>query len=259
MLVGIVGFGNMGSAFGEGLKGVAEVVAFDVDKSKSQRALELGIGWASSLDFLVDSSRYILLAVKPKDALGVLQSLRGRLKGKVLVSIVAGLDIKRIEEVAGKEKVIRCMPNLAVIVKKGVIAYVPNELVKDEEEEEFLRTFSHCGSLYKIDESLMDAFTALAGSGPAFAMKFISALCLAGVREGFSYEQAKSITLDTLEGALHILKNLGGHPEEWISKVASPAGTTIEGLKVLEEGSFTGILMECIRKTTQRSKELGSK
>jgi len=179
------------------------------------------------------------------------------MEGKVLVSIVAGLSLKKIEELLGKEKVIRCMPNLAVAVGKGAIAYVCNELVEERDEENFKESFSKCGSLHKVEEGLMDAFTALAGSGPAFVMKFISALCLAGVREGFSYQQAMDIVLDTIEGTVLMLRTFGGHPEEWISKVASPAGTTIEGLKVLEERAFSGILMECIRETTNRCKQLG--
>jgi len=257
MRIGIIGFGNMGSAFAGGLKESAEVIVFDVDGSKSQKALELGVGWANSLEFLVENAQFVMLAVKPKDAVGVLESLKGRLKDKVLVSIVAGLSIESMEKVLGNEKIIRCMPNLAVVVKRGAIAYACNKMVDEEDERGFYESFSSCGSLYKIEERLMDAFTALAGSGPAFVMKFISALCLAGVREGFSYEQAKGIILDTIEGTAHMLKTLGGHPEEWISKVASPAGTTIEGIKVLEEKGFSGVLMECIRKTTQRSKELG--
>ena len=258
MRIGIIGFGNMGSALGEGLSRVWEVIAFDVDRSKSEKALKLGIGWANSLDFLVENAQFILLAVKPKDAKEVLESLKGKLKGnKVLISIVAGVSLKRIEEILGEEKIIRCMPNLAVAVGKGTIAYVCNELVSDQEEKQFCEGFSQCGNLYKIDEGLMDAFTSLAGSGPAFVMKFISALCLAGVREGFNYNQVKDMVLDTIEGTIYMLKTFGGHPEEWISKVASPSGTTIEGLKVLEESGFSGILMECIRKSTQRSKELG--
>ncbi|WP_448583754.1 pyrroline-5-carboxylate reductase [Thermocrinis sp.] len=257
MRIGIVGFGNMGSALGEGLSKVWEVIAFDVDSSKSEKALKLGIGWASSLNFLVENVHFILLAVKPKDARMVLENLKGKLKDKVLVSIVAGLSLKKIGEILGEEKVIRCMPNLAVMVGKGTMAYVCNELVSQQEEAQFCEGFSQCGTLYKIEEMLMDAFTSLAGSGPAFVMKFISALCLSGVREGFSYEQAKDIVLDTIEGTLYILKTFGGHPEEWISKVASPSGTTIEGLKVLEDKGFSGILMECIRRSTQRSKELG--
>jgi len=250
MRVGIIGFGNMGSAFGEGLKRSAEVVAFDTDASKKEKALEMGIGWAKDLEFLVANSDLLLLAVKPKDAGKVLESLRGKMEGKILVSIVA-------EELLGREKVIRCMPNLAVAVGKGAIAYVCNELVEERDEENFKESFSKCGSLHKVEEVLMDAFTALAGSGPAFVMKFISALCLAGVREGFSYQQAKDIVLDTIEGTVLMLRTFGGHPEEWISKVASPSGTTIEGIKVLEERAFSGILMECIRETTNRCKQLG--
>ncbi len=257
MRVGIIGFGNMGGAFGEGLKKSTEVIAFDIELDKREKALQMGIGWAGSLEFLVEASDLLLLAVKPKDAEKVLEKLRGRMEGKLLVSIVAGLSLRKIEELLGRGKVIRCMPNLAVAVGRGTIAYVCNELVEEREEETFIESFSKCGSLHKIEEGLMDAFTALAGSGPAFVMKFVAALCLAGVREGFSYQQAKDIVLDTMEGTILMLRTFGGHPEEWISRVASPAGTTIEGIKVLEEKAFSGILMECIRATANKCKQLG--
>ena len=82
------------------------------------------------------------------------------------------------------------------------------------------------------------------------------ALALAGVREGFSYQLAKSIAIDMLLGSCVLLKVMGGYPEDWISKVASPGGTTIEGIKVLEERGFTGIVMECIQKTSEKAKRL---
>ena len=104
MRIGIIGFGNMGSAFGEGLKKSAEVVAFDTDASKREKALEMGIGWAKDLEFLVANSDLLLLAVKPKDAGKVLENLRGKMEGKILVSIVAGLSLKKIEELLGRER-----------------------------------------------------------------------------------------------------------------------------------------------------------
>ncbi len=255
MKVGIVGFGNMGSAFAQGLKGHAEVLVFDKDEEKKERALHLGFGVAKELDFLLGCD-FLMIAVKPKDVRDILEGIRGKLKDEVLVSIVAGLSVEGIKGMVGQGvKVIRSMPNLGVMVGEGAIAFCTDG-VDEETKSKFVELFSSCGKLYEIEERLMDAFTALAGSGPAFVFKFISALSLAGVMEGFSYGTSLDIVLQTIKGSVGLLSQKGGHPEEWISKVASPGGTTVEGIKVLEERGFSGILMECVRRTSEKAKRL---
>ncbi|MDQ7081615.1 MAG: pyrroline-5-carboxylate reductase dimerization domain-containing protein [Aquificota bacterium] len=116
--------------------------------------------------------------------------------------------------------------------------------------------FSACGNLYILPENLFDAFTALAGSGPAFVMVFIDALAMAGVREGLSYDRSLSIVLDTVLGTADLLKSLGGSPSEWVTRVTSPGGTTVEGIKVLEERGFRGTVMECVARTSEKARRL---
>ncbi len=256
MRLGIVGYGNMGSAFAKALKLLCEVVVYDVREEKRQKALAEGFGVAKDLDFLLEASDWILLAVKPKDAPAVLESLRGKLSSKVLVSMVAGLSLAKITELAGSSKVIRIMPNINALVGSATIAYSFALGIGEVEKEEFLKVFSCCGSLYEVGEEMMDAFTALAGSGPAFVFKFLHGLALAGVKEGFSYETALSIVVDTVMGSCKLLKEMGKNPEEWVTRVASPGGTTIEGIKLLEEKGFVGILMECVERTSQKAKKL---
>ena len=256
MRVGIIGFGNMGSAFAQGLKDVSEVLVYDKDETKREQALSLGFGTAKSIEFLLPCD-FLLLAVKPKDVQEVLLGLKGKLKGEVLVSVVAGLSIEKILQFVGQDvKVIRTMPNLNVKVKMGAIAFCSTENIPNRVKEKFVDIFSSCGKLYEIEEGLIDAFTALAGSGPAFVFKFIQGLSMAGVMEGFSYSVALDIVLQTLRGSCELLLKEGGHPEEWISRVASPSGTTIEGLKVLEERAFIGTILECVRQTSQKAKKL---
>lgn len=258
-IVGVIGYGNMGRAFALGLAkklGYENIVAYDLEEEKRKLAGEDGIPFAKELHFLLDMSDYVLIAVKPKDIKELLKKLTN-LKGKILVSIAAGVSIKDIEAVVGDQKIIRCMPNINVLVSGGSIAYSHNHNVTEEELREFVELFSSCGVLYRIDESMMDSFTALAGSSPAYVLSFIDALALAGVREGFSYKEALDITLNTLIGTAELLKQLKGNPNEWITKITSPAGTTIEGIKKLEEKGFRGIVMECIEATTKKAKSLG--
>ncbi|MFN3814112.1 MAG: pyrroline-5-carboxylate reductase [Aquificaceae bacterium] len=255
--LGVIGYGSMGSSFAKGLKDSAEeIIIYEINEEKRIKAMEEGFGVAKNIKFLVSGSDFILLAVKPKDAKDVLYEIKDMMDGKVLVSIVAGLNVEEIQKVVGKRKVIRTMPNINVIVQKGTMAYVCSQEVDEEEREKFIKTFSSCGSLYQIDEALMDSFTALVGSGPAFVFKFVSALILAGIREGFSYELARDMVLSLLLGSCVTLKNSDKHPEDWIVRVASPAGTTIEGIKVLEERGFSGTIIECISAATKRAKKL---
>ncbi len=256
MVVGIIGYGNMGESFAKALREHAEIMVYDISEEKRSKALSEGFGVASDLDFLLKGSHWLLLAVKPKDVEKVLNTLKGRLEEKVLISVVAGLSLAKMEELSGTSRLIRLMPNINALVRKAVIAFACGKGIKEEEREKFLELFSHCGSLYELEEGLFDAFTALAGSGPAFVFSFVHALSLAGVMEGFPYEKAKSIAIDTILGSCELLKRLGGNPEEWITRVASPGGTTIEGIKVLEERGFKGIIMECVRKTTEKAKRL---
>ncbi len=257
--VGILGYGNMGRAFALGLRrglGEGRVVAYDVNQDRIELAREDGIGVARDLHFLIDSSDIVLIAVKPKDVKSVAPKLK-EAENKLLVSIAAGVNLTTLESLLGKKKIIRSMPNINVLVLKGSIAYVPNEEVSTEEEDKFRELFSHCGKLYKIEEGLMDSFTALAGSSPAFILSFIDALAMAGVREGFAYKDALDIVLSTLLGTATLLDELGGNPNEWITKITSPAGTTVEGIKRLEERAFKGAVMECIEAAASKAKGMG--
>jgi len=258
MRVGIVGFGNMGQAFALCLSkklGKENVIVTDKIREKRNLAVEMGIAFANDIKFLADSSDVVIVAVKPKDAKEVLEKLKD-FKGIVL-SIMAGVSIQKIEEVLGKgKKIVRVMPNVNVAVGSGVMAITDNGNLSEEERNKVEELLLSCGTLYRIDERLFDAFTALAGSGPAFVFSFIDALALAGVHQGFSYEQALRIVLDTVAGSSKLLKEFGLNPNELITKVTSPGGTTIEGIKYLEEKGFKGIVMECINRTSEKAKKL---
>ncbi|MCS7171766.1 MAG: pyrroline-5-carboxylate reductase [Aquificaceae bacterium] len=255
MKIGIIGYGNMGESFAKALQKHGEVLVYDVKEERRQKAMSDGFGVARGLQFLAEESQWLLLAVKPKDAPEVLKSLKGRLEEKILVSIVAGLSLAKMEEFCKSSRLIRLMPNINALVGRSATACAFGKL-KEEEKRTFFELFSNCGSLYELEEDMFDAFTALAGSGPAFVFKFVHALALAGVREGFPYEMAKSLAIDVVFGSCELLRQKGGSPEDWVVKVASPGGTTIEGIKVLEEEGFTGMVMECVQRTSEKAKKL---
>ena len=260
MRVGIVGYGNMGSAFAKALSRSVDrenITVFEISSERRKKALEEGFAVARDLYFLVEGSDLVLLAVKPKDLKGVLEEIKDGIGDRILVSIAAGVDIKSIESVVGEDrKIVRMMPNINVMVGRGTIAVAQNGRLSEEEFAQVLNVFSVCGSLYEVPEDLFDSFTALAGSSPAFIFSFVDALAMAGVKEGFGYEQALRIVLDTLSGSAHFLKELGGNPNEWITRVTSPGGTTVEGIAYLERKGFKGIVMRCVEKTTEKARRL---
>ena len=260
MRVGVIGFGNMGSAFAQSLSNGVEkerIIVYDKSTDRVKVAKEEGFSVANDLYFLVKESDILLLAVKPKDIPGVLEEIKGEVGGRVIVSIAAGIPIKDIERiVGGDKKVVRLMPNINVLVGRGAIAVTRNRRVGDDEFRALLELFSSCGSLYEIPEELFDGFTALGGSAPAFVFAFIDALAVAGVREGFGYRDSLRIAVDTVLGSAFLLREMGGSPSDWMMKVASPGGTTVEGIAYLEERGFKGTVIGCIERTLWKAKKL---
>ena len=259
MKVGVVGFGSMGSAFAEGISkkvGRENLIVFDVDPKKQDLAKERGFPVASDLTFLVRESDMVLIAVKPKDVGKVLQDMRPDLGDRIITSIAAGVDTDFLKERSGTDRVVRLMPNINAQVGRSAIAITFAEGISEEEKTRIADLLSSCGTLYPIPEDLFDAFTALAGSGPAFVLSFIDALALAGVREGFPYDQALRIAIDTVLGTAELLRSSRLNPNEWLVKVTSPGGTTIEGIKVIEERGFKGTVIECVARTSEKAKRL---
>ncbi len=257
MRSGVVGYGNMGAALARALRGRSEVFVYDIDPARREQAISEGFAVARSVHFLVRESDVLFIAVKPKDVRGVLEEIADSVGDKIVASIAAGVSLELIDSLlGGRGRVVRLMPNINLLVGRGAVAIAFGDGLSEEEKEKVKELLSDCGSLYEVPEHLFDGFTALAGSGPAFVFSFIEALALAGVREGFSYETALRIAVDTVGGSADLLKKLGGTPAEWTVKVASPGGTTVEGLAYLEKKGFRGIVIGCVRKTSKRAEEL---
>ncbi len=259
MRVGVIGFGNMGSAMAEGISrkiGKENVIVFDRDPERLRVARDSGFPVASDTSFLVRESDLLLLAVKPKDVRGVLETVREEIGNRIILSVAAGVSRGFLMEHSGTNRVVRLMPNINAFVGRAVIAVAWGEGVSEEERRRVEDILSGCGTLYPLPEELFDAFTALAGSGPAFVLSFIEALALAGLREGLPYGEALKIAVETVLGTAELLKASGLPPVEWMVRVASPGGTTVEGIKVLEERGFRGAVMECVAKTSEKARRL---
>jgi pyrroline-5-carboxylate reductase len=247
MRIGIIGYGNMGRAFALGLKDHYDIIVSDKDTSKKELALQDGIGFSNSIEFLLDSVDLIILSIKPQD-LASLKELN--FNGKSLVSMLAGTSVSRLKKHIKDAYITRIMPNLAVIYKKGVIGFYS----EDAKKEVIKSMLEHLGKVYELEEKYFDAFTALGGSGPAFVASIVEAMRLSGIYMGLNKDVSYDLAMATIEGTLELLKAY--NEEELILKVSSPAGTTIEGIYNIEKTGLKGILMETFIRAYQKSESL---
>ena len=264
-MLGIIGCGNMGEAI---LKGVLERKLFstsqsfisDISKERlSYIREEYGVNITRSNKEVVEKASVILLAVKPQEMNSLLEEIKSEWReDKLAISIAAGIKISKILEKLGRAKVVRVMPNLCVKVKKGITAMASSSNVDERSKELARKVFSSIGEVVEVEERLMDAVTALSGSGPAYVFYFLESLMEAGVTLGFSPSLAYLLSFKTLEGAVELLKG-GESPATLRKRITSKGGTTEKALKYLEEKKFKEIVKEALGKAYLRSKELSEK
>ena len=222
-------------------------------------AAEIPCGYLSAAE-IAQQCDMIFLGVKPHMMKDVLAPLRPILQARkpLLITMAAGLTTDQIEEFAGGEiPVIRIMPNTPVSIGKGVIQYCANALVGKDALEAFLYDMRFSGVLDKLDEKLIDAGSAISGSGPAFVYMFIEALADGAVACGIPRAKALEYAAATVIGAGELVLASGQHPGALKDAVCSPGGSTIAGIRALENQGFRAAAMEAVIATYNRNKELG--
>ncbi len=265
--IGFVGAGNMGEALISGLlkaKFVSpeQMWVFDSDGERLQFIQKkYGIKKATDNHQIALQCNPILLCVKPQSMKEVIEEMAESLDAsKLLISIAAGVPLYVIEAYARKQlRLVRVMPNIAVLVQEGASAIAPGNLSSEEDIRLTQSIFNCVGKSILLPEALMDAVTGLSGSGPAYVFLAIEALTEAGVHLGMTRLQAFTLASQTVKGAVKLLLETGEHPALLRERVTSPGGTTAAGLYKLEEGGFKKTLIEAVIAATQRSKELGEK
>ena len=260
MKYGFIGCGNMGGAIAKALaKACTDFAITDRSGRAIAFAAEIPCGYLSAVE-IAESCDRIFLAVKPhmmKDALAPLQSILAERK-PLLVTMAAGLTIAQIEAFAGTPlPIIRIMPNTPAAIGKGVIQYCCNDLVDPDTLADTLYDLRHCGMLDPLDERLIDAGSAVSGSGPAYVYLFIEALADGAVACGIPRAKALEYAAATVIGAGEMILATGKHPGELKDAVCSPGGSTIAGVRALENHGFRGAVMDCVIATYQRNQELG--
>jgi len=206
----------------------------------------------------VNFSDITIIAVKPGDVGKVLEQIGPLMKtGKVLVSIAAGVTLEFLREHLPKNiPVIRVMPNLAVSVREAMITISPSENTTREDLQKVTETLSLLGRVMQLDEKYLNLATGLVGSGPAYIYLVIEALADAGVRLGLPKDIATALAAQTTLGAAKMVVETGEHPAKLKDMVATPAGTTVEGLLELERGKLRAVIISAVTKAAERARQL---
>lgn len=260
MKYGFIGCGNMGGAVARALSHSTKDIAVS-DRSGRGKALaaDLGITYSDNASIAANCDR-VFLAVKPYFMKDVLKTIQPQLAEKkpLLITMAAGLTMAQITEFAGCDlPVIRIMPNTPTAIGKGVIQYCCNDLVSEAVVADWLADMAPCGMVDKLEERLIDAASAVSGSGPAYMYMFLEALADGAVTCGIPRAQAYEYAAMTMVGAAEMYLQTKQHPGALKDAVCSPMGSTICGVRALEDGGFRAAAMNCVIATYERNKEMG--
>ena len=263
---GFIGAGNMGGALAQAA--VKAVGAENIILTCKTRAHTLAaaerLGCASgSAEEIAKSSRFVFLGVKPQMLPALLEELKAPLLARkdrfVLVSMAAGITIETIQKILGLPcPVVRIMPNLPVALGKGVVLISPDDTVTEEEISALEKALQPAGLLMQMPEDKIDAGSAVSGCGPAFVYLFLDALANGGVSCGLPYPQALALAAQTMIGAAEMTLSSGKHPGKLQSEVCSPGGTTIAGVRALEQHSVRAAAMDAVIAAYERTCELAA-
>lgn len=265
MKLGFLGCGKMATALVGGVveAGVcpaSSIVVNDcVPAAAEALARKTGVTAVSSGTDLAGAVDALVLCVKPADALASLRSVGDALSGKLVISIVAGLSLSRLEEAAGANvRFVRVMPNTPALIHQGAAAFATGSTATAEDAALVSKIFSAVGRAVQVKEALLDAVTGLSGSGPAYVYLVIEALADGGVLMGLPRDLALQLAAQTVAGAAAMVLQTGVHPAALKDQVTSPGGTTIAGMEALETAGMRAALMAAVRAATERSRQLGA-
>ena len=264
MRLAVIGTGNMGKALvggfiSGGIFKPEEINCYDVYEQAAVQASEmLGINKCSSASEAVSGCDYVLMAVKPVHFDDALKGIKDDLADSAIVlSIAAAVTCDRIKGILGDRKFVRIMPNTPAQVGAGVSAVCPVGLT--EEETGFVKDLlGTCGEVILCDEKTLDAIGCVSGTGPAYVMLFIEAMADAAVSLGIKRDDALKIAAGTIMGSGKLCLETGVHPAVLKDQVCSPGGTTIEGVKALEENGFRNAVIKSVTAAADKTAKMAS-
>ena len=264
MKIAFIGTGNMGGALARAAskKKGNQLLLVNRHPEKAERLRDEIGGTVVEHETAVRDAEMIFLGVKPvmlSELCGMIRrdlgekAGEGKAKPFVLISMVAGVSIVDLQTQLGAQyPVIRIMPNTPVSVGEGMILYSCSEEVTEEQKVGFLSAMEAAGRFLPIEERLMDSGMAVSGCGPAYVDLFVEALADAGVAKGLPRKDALMLAAQTVLGSAKLILESGKHPGVLKDEVCSPGGTTIQGVRKLEEKGFRSAVIEAALATTVR-------
>lgn len=264
MRLGFIGTGNMasaiiGGAIKKGIVTAEDIMGADVFAPGRERAkAQFGIAVTDDNREVVQCSDIIFLSVKPQFYAEVIQGIREDIRPEqIIITIAPGKTLEWLREQFAKDvKIVRCMPNTPALVGEGMTAACPNELISEKDLDTVKQILNSFGYVEVIPERLMDTAMAVSGCSPAYVFMFIEAMADAGVCCGMPRPQAYKFAAQAVLGSAKMVMETGKHPGELKDMVCSPAGTTIGGVRVLEQMGFRSAVFEAVKETEEISKSL---
>jgi len=260
--LGFIGGGMMATTIIKSLinRGYAnakeKIFVSDPDAQRRKDLRELGVQVFADNQEVVDRAEGVVLAVKPQVVSGMFSVLKYP-SGVPILSIVAGFSLARLEEFLPKARIIRAMPNTPALIQAGITALSPSASALEEDLSWGRSIVETLGEVVVVPEEMMNAVTALSGSGPGYVYKFIESLIDAGVYLGLPRTLARALTLQTVIGSARMVAETGEHPGVLKDMVTSPGGTTITGLVELETGALAGLICKAVSAAAKKTEELG--
>ena len=262
--IAFIGPGVMAEAMIAGLlrQGLAKPENVTAAGPREERGAELtkkyGIKATTDNSAAVSHADVVVLSVKPQRLTEVMKSLKGIRSDALVLSIIAGANIKKISSGLKHKAIVRSMPNTPGQIGEGITVWTASKEVSEEQSDMARKLLGALGAeVFVEDESYLDMATALSGSGPAYVFLFTEALIDAGVHMGFPRRIAEQLVLQTIKGSASFYEAAGRHPATLRNQVTSPGGTSAEALYYLEKAGFRTAISRAVWAAYQRSLELG--
>lgn len=254
--IGIIGLGNMGSAVVRGLGGA--IAGYDCDPAKARSAGRVArVKSLASAAELARLSDIVIIAVKPKDFAQVAREISAHVKGKLFITIAAGIRTGTAEKLIGnRARVVRVMPNTPALIGEGISAICGGRYATPSDVAAARGIFSSVGETVVLDEGRFDLVTAISGSGPAYFFYLKEALMEAAERMGLKKEVARKLVSKTALGAAKLLVETGHEPGVLRGHVTSKGGTTEQAIRVLEKAGFKRTVRRAVSAAVKRSRQL---
>ncbi len=256
-----IGAGNMGGSIISALCKSPSFCADDIfvcDKALRKEISDLGIKEASLCE-ATKGADVIILAVKPNVIFDVIENIRKcDIDGKTFVSVAAGIKLESLCDALGTNKIVRVMPNICLMAGEGMSVLARANGIDDNEMDFVQSIFDCAGKTSVVSESLIDACTAINGSGPAYVFMFIEALADAAVNQGIDRQTAYALSTQTVLGSAKMVQSTNMHPAALKDMVCSPGGTTIEAVKALENANLRSAVMAAVEACVKKARELAN-